>query len=449
MSTKSKSAKSKSAKRTFNSDPTHNRTRKGSYSTGLKMSSAFHKLSSDQKDYNVYMQTMTLLFHKLKIGSREALLTSSQEQGLNTVASQLEQEFKAAHMDFNSSGFKSLFRKTAQSLQQSGMLKKNIKGGNPKDSSDDEDESQMVVYQSMPLVAKSQSAVYKWFSNALSSRMNPEKLDILGLLALFLGMFQLWCAWGSLTSLSLTFTGDSAGTVASGFSSFIVNEIYSSGFFALFTFGFIGNGFNRIFSNQLDFLQSSLISQIGSVSTALSSAIQGTCFSHLTEQSVFAKLTDAMVPGNLDIQLQCIGEVTKIEGNRAVANISADFQLEMTKFRADSQRVLNQAWSGIWYIRGAVGWFSYRLGYQGLAISMFNTGEIMKIYRPGHRSRLARQDEIQEVSNSSKKYREIDNGSGAAAADARSLVQYNYLNQPRVRRIKSNSSTSSDNDVAF
>jgi len=449
MSSRSKSSTSKSGRRKYHSDPTNNRTRKSSFSTGLKMNTAFHKLTAEQKDYNVYMQTMTFLCHKLKIGSKEAILSSSQEQGLNKIASHLEQSFKDANMNFNSSAFKSLFRRTAQSLHQCGMLKKKLSGGNPKkDSSDSEAEEQMVVYQDMPLLARNQSAVYTWFSNAVSLRMNNEKLDILSLMALFLGIFELLCAWGSLSSLASTFTGGTAGEVASGFSSFIVNEIYSSGFFALFTFGFIGNGFNRIFSNQLDFLQSSLISQIGTVSTALSSSIQNNCFSHLTEQTTFAKLADAFVPGNLDIQLQCISEVTKIEGSRAVSNISYDFQLEMTKFRTDSQRVLNQAWSGIWYIRGSIGWFSYRLGYQGLAMSMFNMGETMKKYRPSRRTRLARPGEIEEVP---MKRREIDNVPAARAHEAveESIALVPYLNQPRrLRRGISNSSNIS-NDVEF
>jgi hypothetical protein len=452
MPSRSTSSKSKSGRRKYHSDPTNNRTRKNSYSTGLKMNAAFHKLSAEQKDYNVYMQTMTFLCHKVKIGTKEAILSPSQEEGLHKIASHLEQKFKEENMDFNVNAFKSLFRRTAHSLHQGGMLKSKLAGGNPKsDSSDSEDEAQMVVYQNIPVGARNQSAVYRWFSNAVSLRMNQEKLDILALLALFLGIFELLCAWASLSSLASTLTGSNAAEVTSGFSSFIVNEINSSGFFELFTFGFIGNGFNRIFSNQLDFLQSSLISQIGAVSTTLSDSIQNTCFSHLAEQGIWSKMADAFVPGNLDIQLQCIGEVTKIEGNRAVANISADFQLVMTRFRTDSQRVLNQAWSGVWYIRGAIGWFSYRLGYQGLAMSMFNMGETMKTYRPTRRIRVARPGEVEGIRpNSSLRRREIvDNvneaGGGGGRVSERAVVE--YLNQPR--RKESNSSTKSDNDVAF
>jgi hypothetical protein len=456
----------------YYSDPTHNRTQKNMSSNVFKMGKAFKKLNVEQKNYNIFMQTMKFLCHKLQIGRQEARLTNSEENALNKVALQLEKQFKNANMKFNSTAFKSLFKRTAKSLEESHNLKKKMAGGkmaggkmaggNPKRGSseedngkqmvlyeEDEDEAQMVVYEEMPLVAQNQSVVYRWFSNAISLRMNTEKLDILSLLSLFLGMFQLWCAWQTLSSLALTFSGSSAGEVTSGFSSFIITEISNSGFYELFTFGFIGNSFNRVFSNQLEFLQNSLISQIGEVSGVVSSSIQTTCFSHLLEQSAWTRLADMMVAGNLEVQLRCINDVTIIEGDRALSNIRADFALVNTKFKKDSQLVLNQVWTGVWYIRGSLGWLSYRLGYQGIAQNLFNMGHTMRKIRPGRRSRMARPGEIVEIpdsprsNSSSRRRRAIENAPSSGVEN--SLVT--YLNQPP-RRSSSNSSNKS-NDVGF
>ena len=456
----------------YYSDPTHNRTQKNMSSNVFKMGNAFKKLNVEQKNYNIFMQTMKFLCHKLQIGRQEARLTNSEENALNKVALQLEKQFKNANMKFNSTAFKSLFKRTAKSLEESHNLKKKMAGGkmaggkmvggNPKRGSseedngkqmvlyeENEDEAQMVVYEEMPLVAQNQSVVYRWFRNAISLKMNTEKLDILSLLSLFLGMFQLWCAWQTLSSLALTFSGSSAGEVTSGFSSFIITEISNSGFYELFTFGFIGNSFNRVFSNQLEFLQNSLISQIGEVSSVVSSSIQTTCFSHLLEQSAWTRLADMMVAGNLEVQLRCINDVTIIEGDRSLSNIRADFALVNTKFKKDSQLVLNQVWTGVWYIRGSLGWFSYRLGYQGIAKKLLYMGDNMRKIRPGGLSRMARPGEIVEIqdsprsNSSSRRRRAIENAPSSGVENSR----VKYLNQP-LRRSSSNSSNNS-NDVDF
>ena len=108
----------------YYSDPTHNRTQKNMSSNVFKMGNAFKKLNVEQKNYNIFMQTMKFLCHKLQIGRQEARLTNSEENALNKVALQLEKQFKNANMKFNSTAFKSLFKRTAKSLEESHNLKK-------------------------------------------------------------------------------------------------------------------------------------------------------------------------------------------------------------------------------------------------------------------------------------------------------------------------------------
>ena len=425
----------------FHSDPTNNRTRKNSYANVLKIDKKFNKLNTEHKNFNIYMKTMIFVCHKMKIGSIEATLSASEERALNKIALHLEQQYIEAGIPFDIEQFKSLFRRSAKSLKDSGIFKKDrLSGGNPRDSDSNESAAnQLVVYDEMPLGVNEtkQNSIIRWFKNVFSLKWNVEKLDIVGLLALFLGIFQLFCAWKSLSSLALSLTGASSGEISAGFANFISNEISVSGLFSIFTFAFVGNAFNRVFSNELDFLQSSLISQITNVSGVVSSSIQTTCFSHLAEQSAWAKLADMMVSGNLEAQLECINEVTKIEGNRAFANISADFQLKNAKFKKDSHLVLNQAWTGIFYIRGSLGWFSYRLGYHGLAKMLYNMGNDMKKIKPSNRTRIAKPGQISEVnSSSSSRMREIENqpsGGGAAvvnSAESNQLVK-SYLGQVR------------------
>jgi len=347
------------------------------------MNKAFDKLNTEQKDLNIYMQTLTFICHKMPIGKVEEVLSVDEERTLAKVAMKLQRQYDQARVPFDIEQFKSLFRRSAKSLKDSRVFKKGkLTGGKPKEG---EEEQQVDIYEKMPVDVspRRKPEYFRWFKNAMSLRWNVEKLDILALLALFLGIFQLWCAWQTLSSLSVTLTGSSTEEITEGFSSFIAKEISVSGFESLFTFAFIGNAFNRVFANELDFLQTSLISQIGNVSGTLSSSIQSTCFTHALEKSAWSTMLSNMIStGNFEIQLQCINEVTQIEGNRALANIGAEFQLKNTKFKTSSQIVLNLVWSGIFFIRGSVAWYASRLGYYSIATSFFDIDtsdmEIMK-----------------------------------------------------------------------